>query len=107
MDCSATARQRRRSPTGSSQKDFGCDIHAGPEQPIVVLPGIDDDLDGHSLHDLHVVAGRVFRGKQTEAWTRGTGDAVHVAPVGSPGRIDVDAHALARPDFPKLRLLEV
>ena len=38
---------------------------------IVVRPGIKHDFDRDALHDLHIVASRIFRGQQAEARAAG------------------------------------
>src|SRR5262245_27781926 len=105
--CSVSAEPERSSLVYSSQKDFGGDVHARPELPIVILSGLDDDFGGDPLHDLDVIAGGVLRRKQTEQGTCCSSDAVDVSLVGSAGGVDVDLHMLPRVDTPKLRFLEV
>jgi len=40
------------------------DRHAGAKHPVLAGQVVEDDLDRHPLHDLHVIAGGVFRWQQ-------------------------------------------
>ena len=51
-------------PGRSSHLHCRHDRHAGPEQHVGRL--VEHDLDRHALHDLDVIAGRVFRRQQAE-----------------------------------------
>ena len=53
--------------------------HARPQQMLGILTRVEHDLHGHALHDLHEVAGRVFRRQQAEARAGRAGDAVDLA----------------------------
>src|SRR5215471_9151101 len=94
-------------PDCSLQKDPWRDVHAGPQQPLAVLPGVDDDFRGNSLNDLDEIASCVLGRKQAEQRARGSGNAVDVPVVGLSGRINVDLRTQSRMDTPQLSLLEV
>src|SRR5438094_10313741 len=50
----------RCSSSRSSQLDHGDDGHAGHEQRLPLLAGLEHELDGDALQDLHEVAGGVL-----------------------------------------------
>src|SRR6266446_10788792 len=47
------------------------DGHAGPQQVLGILIFIQPNSNGETLHNFHVVPGRVFRRKQAEERTGG------------------------------------
>jgi hypothetical protein len=61
----------------SSHFDRRHNPHARPETFIRDL--VENDLDGHALHHLHIVAGGVFRGKQAEGRAASGLNAIDVA----------------------------
>jgi hypothetical protein len=71
-------------------------------------PGVEHDLHGHALHDLHEVAGGVLGRQQAEARSGRGGNAVDLAVelLAAVG-IDVHLHPLADAHVLELRLLEV
>src|SRR5262249_3827810 len=71
----------------SSQVYSRHDAHARPELKVVILTGIEDDLNGNPLDDLDEVACCVFRRQYAEQWSSGAADAVDVAPVGAAIRV--------------------
>src|ERR1700742_466125 len=78
------------------------------KRPVVWQTCVDDDLDRHTLHDFHEVAGRVFGWKRGEARAAAELHAVHVAAqielrVG----VDTDFDLVAGTHAFELRLLEV
>src|SRR4029079_17307984 len=79
-----------------------------PQQMFRVLTGIEHDLDGHALDDLHEVSSRVLWRQQTEARAGGAGDAVDLAiERAAAERVDLDGRALTGAYVLQLRLLEV
>ena len=60
-----------------------------------ILPLIDTDPDWEALHNLYVVAARIFGRKQAEERPGSPGHVFDYSAVASSERVDVDRHWLA------------
>src|SRR5216684_1768423 len=74
---------------------------------VGVLVSRQADPNRQTLHDFHVIAGRVFWRKETVLLAARSGESFDVAAVVAAGRIDVNRYRLASPDLAQLRFLEV
>src|SRR5262245_28133668 len=74
---------------------------------IGILSRFEDDLHGHALHNLDVVAGGILRRQQAEFCTGRSGDAVDVPLEFAIEAIDGDLRALPWLDALQLRFLVV
>src|SRR6266478_2582307 len=83
------------------------DGHAGPQQMLRVLILIQSDSHRESLHDLHVVPGRIFRWEYAEQRTGGARKALHSAFVVAPEGVHPDGDRLAGSHLSELRLFEI
>src|SRR5581483_10900431 len=59
--------------------DGGVHVHARAQHGLLRRDGVENDLDGDSLHHLDEVSRGVFGGQQAQARSGGTGNRVHVA----------------------------
>src|SRR5262249_38075563 len=90
------------------QFDDWDDGHAGDEQRVAVLPGLEEELHGDGLDRLQEVAGGVLGRQEGEARAGAALDRVHARAEGEPGMgVHRDRGALARPHVGELRLLVV
>src|SRR5262245_33402249 len=95
MDCVGVAQRPKESRHRSSDKYLGNNVHARPQLEVAVLPRINHDLHRNSLHNLDVIAGGIFRRKQTEKRAGRSGNAVDMAGVVSAVGIDIEFDPLS------------
>src|SRR6266699_3641838 len=74
---------------------------------IGILALIQPQSDRYTLNYLHVIAGRVFGRQQTEYRTRASGDALDMARISAPIRVDIDLNRVTGSHVPELRLFEI
>ena len=63
------------------QSDFGFHGHSRPQAMIVVFALLQHNAHRHTLHNLYVIARRIFRRQQTESRTRGAAEGINVTAV--------------------------
>src|SRR5437016_482302 len=82
--------------------------HAGPETMLGIFAGLENELHGNALHDLHIIAGRVLGRQKTELRAGRRGDALDVDVV-YPSAVSIDGHraGLSGMHLRELRLLEI
>src|ERR1700692_1852235 len=57
----------------------GVHVHSRPQNRYILRDRIENDLYGNALHNLHVVAGGVFRRQQAQHRARCAGDGIDMA----------------------------
>ena len=89
--------------------DRGDDRHPRSQAILLdLLEIVEDDLHGHALHDLHVVARGVLRRQEAEAGAAAALEAIDVGRKLDAGvRVDGHGHGLSGLHLGQLRLLEV
>src|SRR5260370_33212301 len=91
----------------SASLDRSFDRHPWTQIMLRILAPVDTYADRKALHDLHVVAARVLRRKETEEWPRGSGHVLDGALVVAAEGIHVYRDRLPRVHVPQLSFLEV
>ena len=86
---------------------FGFDRHSRAQQMVIVRAWIQHDLHGQTLHNLHVVAGRILRRKQAESRAARAGDTVHLPFVFSAVGVHRNLNRLPRAHVPQLSFFEI
>src|ERR1700735_516053 len=81
--------------------------HSGAQPMVRILTRVEANPHRQSLHDLDVVAGRVFGRQQTIEFASRPGQAFDVAVVVASGSIDVNRYGLAAMHLVQLRLAKV
>src|SRR5260370_16407407 len=83
----------------------GHDRHCRPQDMLRVLSLFKANLYRDPLHDLHIIAGGIFRRKQTGLRCSGSAEAIHVPVVVPVVGIYMDRHRLAHAHVLNLVLL--
>src|SRR5438132_8482891 len=81
--------------------------HARTQQAFAIRVGLELNAHGNALHDFHVIAGRIFRRKETRFRSGRATDGRHVSLPIPVERVDVNVDCLPEAHASKLRLLEV
>src|SRR3984893_6673709 len=97
MDCAwASIELREFGQPRSSHIDRRDRGNSERKPQIGIKTLVDDDLDGHPLHNLDEVAGRIFGRKGGEFRTRSQLNAIYMPPKVEMGiRVELDGHRLA------------
>src|SRR5471030_2213936 len=74
---------------------------------IIIFAGLQHNAHRHTLHNLYIIAGSIFRRKQTESRTRGAPEGVDVAPVVAPASVRANGYGLPGIHLLQLRFFEI